>query len=172
MKTIYKILFSMCSTLVCAIYSVRSFAASFVHPSCSWVDCDDYNPISWIGNGEYGVCPDGVTVESCIRLDAAGHVLKVVVCNTDYCLDDGGLVNGKGYYPDTVRTVIANAYPNSCVITYKDCVPCPVGFNNMIGQGGNIGITYCYMPKDKIFNDNDGNGKFKFTDSCYYSVGS
>ena len=155
MKTIYKILFSMCGTLVCAIYSVRSFAAKCSFLTDSSV-CDGITV--YRGNVGEG-CVGNTTVVSYVKMDT-GHCLHLEVC-TQGCWDR--------YYYGTETDTLAGA--DNCSFTYVKCTKCPA-YGGVDGSGaGNMkGSAACFIPANQIVELDGEHGKFRFTERCFYSL--
>ncbi len=152
MKTVYKIFFSMCSTLVCVIYSVRSFAAV-----CTTVTSAGGNVHSYVG-GNTGCAAGYLT--SYYKYDGTTGLMAVYTCK-------GGCADSQYYtgYTTTLRPT-ANS---SCTLTYGNCNPCPsLGGAAGSGAGGSSGIAACYMPANRSMKDANGS-IYVFDKNCYYA---
>lgn len=150
MKTIYKILFSVCSTLVCTIYSVRSFAAA-----CTAVASTAGSIQSYIGGIDN--CVTGKTTTSYYKDE--NKIVVVYGCQ-------GGC---KDKYYRLASTVTFWPGTTSCALTYYTCQSCPKLYN-VAGSGAGLvsGITACFIPKNVTVTETGGS-TFVFDADCKYT---
>lgn len=197
MRYLYKVLFSVCSTLVCTFYSVRSFAAS-----CSFFNLADFtsNDVEIIDEPLYDTVTGCDSYITSYFINSAGYadnlprtyyvrVRNCAGCNTGYELESKILTHTR---QDTDET---------CTVTVKDCVYVGTdtgGTDSSVDSGSTGGGGYtcpspdftCKSPGEYGLNGScfgfnstgtldgcfiesgtgnvDDTGTFSLVDRCYY----
>ncbi len=123
MKIIYKILFSLCSTIVCCAHSVRSFAASCTIHSTLPSDACEYPTTDYTNLINYGIhgahCKSGdqyLTLKGFIKT----LYNKTLDCYTYAALYDCNTCPTTGYTKKT-QTFTINSELAKCSIQYTVC---------------------------------------------------